>query len=857
MSLLQNEDFTIYRLRTSYLSSIKDGVGERLITVNPAVLNTSGFRAAGWTPNPADTRRTYSPPIPTAIASEYFQAPPRSAGLPQNGLGEEDDEGGLVTGARGSEDTVGPGLNATRRRRRREQMEEEDSSDLSDESDDDGDGGFRAAQQIRFAKMPVRTRSGSSPIRSSNTRDGPSVLVTSPSRPPGSNRLRRGSLGAVEAVKERARRDTTTSSEMSSENDLDPSVFKRKQIQPANPAKASRTLAEGLQGNDLERRETKDSTDLEGEEDSGEDSDGTALSSEFEEAADSVSLMDSVANPLISSPLSIMDMASTEADGKRIPKSKAAPQILQALPPPRPISTIMPVSLLSQAIKAKRSNAASPFEGFATLSGKGDPNPLSLRIFSAQNPSKPFEVLIRRTTEDKDSGMQRTITVADAIGLSLWRYCEEGVQPPIAPERMNVNWWTLRMVEDGEVEEDFPALERTKPIVSFASNNTRGGRNRSANKPFDEFALVEATSSQFAENERLTPNFKHEAPAATTPSSPEEENTPSTVHPPSIPFPLAPRQPRRNPILGPEFSTAYSSHLPPADQPTAPTSTSTPRTGVSKILRIHLHSADPFASQVIAVDVTTDTYMAEVLTNVCQKRNLAAAAHVFKLSNTNIIVPLDRTVESLRSRADLDLLPRRFATDGVTSASPASSSPNAPILADDPDPARPHRPSATTKLKKGGSAAAHPLAATTPTDPLGLLIPRAAGTSKRWVVWRKQPMSFMPTHERVLAIDGELLLLLPSDTSAAAAANTQPENRHHPLAGLGAQREQKTTTIHFGNVVGAKMAKGRKGSAFKVVVFREGGTKRYDFEAVGGREEARRIVEEVRRGIEMYKGAAG
>ncbi|KAI9841032.1 MAG: hypothetical protein M1837_001062 [Sclerophora amabilis] len=138
MSLLQNPEFAIYQLRTSYLSSIQDGVGDRLIAVNPAVFNTPGFRAAGWRPNPADIRRTYSPPIPTAVASEYFHAPPRSAGIPPSGFVDDDEEGGMATGVGGSGDTLGPGLTA-KRRRRREQMEEEDSSDLSDESDEDGE----------------------------------------------------------------------------------------------------------------------------------------------------------------------------------------------------------------------------------------------------------------------------------------------------------------------------------------------------------------------------------------------------------------------------------------------------------------------------------------------------------------------------------------------------------------------------------------------------------------------------------------------------------------------------------------------------------------------------------------------
>ncbi|OBT50644.1 hypothetical protein VE04_08984 [Pseudogymnoascus sp. 24MN13] len=230
MSVIQVEDLVSYQLRSNYLNTVKDGVGERLITLNDAFLNTPGFKAAGWRQNPSHVKRTHSPPIPTAITSEYFKAP--RFGLRPGSSHDEFEEGGMVTGE-GAGDTMGPGI-ATKRRRRREQMEEEDSSDLSDDSDEEEQ---RAAQQIKFAKMPVRLRSGSSPIRNSNSKSSPNL--TSPPRQPGA---RRGSQSAVEAVKERARRDTVTSSEMSSENEFDNSGFKRQQAQGKVPAKAGRRV---------------------------------------------------------------------------------------------------------------------------------------------------------------------------------------------------------------------------------------------------------------------------------------------------------------------------------------------------------------------------------------------------------------------------------------------------------------------------------------------------------------------------------------------------------------------------------------------------------------------------------------
>jgi hypothetical protein len=106
-----------------------------LINVDAGLLNDPSFRAAGWTVNVADHKRCYSPPIPTAVTAEYFSAPIRSAGFVTTSFGDDEEDGGMVTG-RGSSETVGPGR-VTKRRRRREQQEEDDSSDLSDESEED------------------------------------------------------------------------------------------------------------------------------------------------------------------------------------------------------------------------------------------------------------------------------------------------------------------------------------------------------------------------------------------------------------------------------------------------------------------------------------------------------------------------------------------------------------------------------------------------------------------------------------------------------------------------------------------------------------------------------------------------
>lgn len=131
---------------------MKDGVGERLISINPSALNVPAFKNAGWG-SPSEIRRTYSPPIPVGAGTEYFTnnhprsirdspIPPPVTGI---ALGNPDAEDGLVTGGLASHfsnesvEMKAPKTESTKgsRRAREIHREEDDSSDLSDDSDDD------------------------------------------------------------------------------------------------------------------------------------------------------------------------------------------------------------------------------------------------------------------------------------------------------------------------------------------------------------------------------------------------------------------------------------------------------------------------------------------------------------------------------------------------------------------------------------------------------------------------------------------------------------------------------------------------------------------------------------------------
>ena len=612
--------------------------------------------------------------------------------------------------------------------------------------------------------MPVRNRSGSSPIRSSFAKDGLEVLITSPSRRTNEGRLRSGSLTGVEAVKQRARRDTTTSSDMSSENELDPSVFgaRRKQTNPVKAAKAGSFLTE--KHNEDERQQMHNLTTTINEHSEAE-SDRSDLSSEFAETADSESLLDDIAASSLTDmppPLTV----NKESPGKQ---KNASSVLLQPLPAARPISTIQPISLLGQALRAGKSKPTNPVEGFARLSGKGALDPLNIRIYApfSESPNKPFEMPLLKNVQGADSGEVPQVTVADAIGLSLWRYREEGLKPPVDDSRLNVNLWVLRLVEDGEVEYDFPPLNRTQPIAAFTSNNKRGPRGRSREKPYDEFALVEATQAQIQENKKLTPKFD-KLVEATRIEAPEAGSQ---------------RQSQTERKEAPLAATAPRKPAPaPADKPALPAIHSTPRMGPPKMLKIHYTSLEAF-SQISTIEVTTDTYLAEVLDTVCKRWKLDKSYHILKVSGTNTIAPVDRIVESLGARTDLDLVRRRFAYDGVIglAGSPGSSSPNAPLILAEETPAKGQR--------KGKIM--HPLAQNTE-------LLNSTAKYKKYNVIRKQPMSFTPSHQRVLLMDEDYMHILPGETGKTLFDSSV-----------------KTSRVPFSMIVGCKVSR-RHPKTFRV-----------------------------------------
>ncbi|KAM0716228.1 hypothetical protein Q7P37_007673 [Cladosporium fusiforme] len=838
MSLLMNEDFTLYNLRLGYLNNNHDGVGERLINLNTGVLNEPAFRAAGWTPDNAAVKRCYSPPIPTTGAAEYFTRPSRShgGGVPLADHGEE--HGGMISGHRGSEDTISTNVfseKERRRRRQREKMEEDDSSDLSDDSEEED----TAAQSVKFAKMPIRgaRRSNPSPPKNIGMReDGTDPNMAGPSLQPPTDNMPKNEL--PRQPHGRPRRDTTTSSEMSSDNDMlnTNTTFKRKL--PSRPQKTV-MLADKIAEEEAEDSELDDEEDEEEDVEVAEASD-LGDESEDEVAPASSALMGVGAGTTSSPPHKDISIppAITPTSSSSPKKSREQLPKLPRLPSGRPMSMIPTSSLLTKALKgnAGASSGEKAFQRYAEWSGKGEASPLWIKIYYSfsDKSSKPLEVPIKRT-KSADSGPP---AVSDLIGLALFRYDEEKLEPALKSNDRRLTTWELRMVDDGEVEMDFPALDQAKLVTDFTSNNNRPPQRRMRDKPWDEFGLVRAEGADDGEDEdiEVAPTESHTSNAERMVANEALTTVRSTV--PEHTAPPAPPSlvPNRNPITGPSFALANavarkdSSNL--LDMPQAPAATSTPRTGAAKTVEIHFTDPQSFQTTLLPVPTTSDTYIAEIFDIACARLRLDKALYVLKVRGTQTVAPSDRTIEALGSNLHLDLVRRRFGAVGDfglgLSGSPSSNSPNAPLEL------VPNTPPTTKDGKrKKGFGVLHPVTtqqSTLHTTSSLMNLANSAMPGRRYHVQRKLPLSFSGSHPRTLVITPEFLQILPSTTEEPGAATG------------------KVTNIHMSSIVGVKVSRKHQ-KMVRVLVYREKETKRYDFECTS-HQEAENIVRDVRVGTE-------
>ncbi|RKP14116.1 stress-activated map kinase interacting protein 1-domain-containing protein, partial [Piptocephalis cylindrospora] len=159
-------------------------------------------------------------------------------------------------------------------------------------------------------------------------------------------------------------------------------------------------------------------------------------------------------------------------------ESLPAPPISPLLSAPR-VQRKRNVYILTAAINKRKSVLSNPLAAeFGIVSGKGDPNALELRMFfpHSEEPDLPMSVLVKGDA-----------IVEDIIGFAMYMYVDEKRQPLLDLESYGVVCWNLRIVEDdGEVDDDFPALERSRQIRTFGSLEFAIERASPAQKKMNE-----------------------------------------------------------------------------------------------------------------------------------------------------------------------------------------------------------------------------------------------------------------------------------------------------------------------------------------------------------------------------------
>ncbi|GAA5865114.1 hypothetical protein JCM3774_002135 [Rhodotorula dairenensis] len=363
-------------------------------------------------------------------------------------------------------------------------------------------------------------------------------------------------------------------------------------------------------------------------------------------------------------------------------------------------------------------------------------------------------------------GVKKDVTVEEVIGVGLWAYWEdEQLEPKLevdeqeAREGRETVKWNLRIVEDdGQVDEDFPALDRLRQLSAFS---------------FTEFAIVKATPQQIEDNS---------AKQATITRRPSRilVNAPAAIH---------------SAVAGGMTRAAPAPHAEEAAGPGG----SALAIPVDLVIRASLLDTVPH----VELHVSSDMYIVDVIDLVLQHLSLESeTAHDFvlvvRLADGDMVVPPDRTVESLGEQHTLELVPRsEVGPTGLRRFRPRD---------EQPDPAALQRRQLDTSQSSRRQIA------------------DLAGLYERFSVLRKVPLSLGGRHARVIAIDGDYLHFMPPDGMSG-----------------------RTTSFHVSKIRSCSVSR-RSAASFKIVV----NTKRYDFET-DSPERAREIVARIRQAVEAWR----
>jgi hypothetical protein len=344
-------------------------------------------------------------------------------------------------------------------------------------------------------------------------------------------------------------------------------------------------------------------------------------------------------------------------------------------------------SALTAMINKRLSAMNNPLAAeYGSVAGTNDNNAIRLKIWlpHSDNADVPMEICVRGDA-----------SVEEVVGYTLYQYIDQKRQPPL-DGLLSVIYWNMRIVEeDGEIDEDLPALERGRQIQKFS---------------FAEFALCKATASQIEANERARRIHKSSKTELRPPRSNSSAMIRHTVDP-SLGIPTAYKK------LGQSTLTnkASTQSLQQSTTPMEP----------MREIRVHIHNTlSGYCTGTMTMPLST--LFSEILIQICRKWKVEQGEYVLKFQDTKKDVPLDQTLEQYPDLKELVLMKKNSRASGEFAFS---------------------------------TPVDHRISKAQPKFNITNGLPHAY---QRFTVTRRMPM-LVGRHERILAIDGEYIHVMPSE----------------------------------------------------------------------------------------------
>ncbi|KAI8354491.1 stress-activated map kinase interacting protein 1-domain-containing protein [Mortierella sp. GBAus27b] len=421
-----------------------------------------------------------------------------------------------------------------------------------------------------------------------------------------------------------------------------------------------------------------------------------------------------------------------------------------------------PVSLLTSQLNQLKTQDENPFaEEFLKIAGTGEPNPVQLKIYlpTSDKPKDPMLVVVKREA-----------TVEDVIGYILYQYCKEGRTPLLGDEQSTVVVWNLRIVEDdGEIDDDLPAVERTLKIGRFATSQRFA---------MNQFALCEATPAQVQINENLW------AKSGRPPMRPKKQksvSSPTSPGPPDGGLPGEKKPPMSDRVMietgvvnDIALSAAITAAAAAAASPGIGASTAQPRSdllgaGMQHYVRVRLHTNHE-VKHWTTVEILPKMLVSGVIEYICHKRKMDPSEWMLVIDETQTVLPLDEAAEDIPGTKELSLIHK--SSEMFTSSRRGRGMREIP-----------------------GSSVSYIT---------------SSEVFREYTLNRKRRGGYVGHHEQVLAIDGDFIRIMPSKSLLFDSGKT---------------------ASYFKNAIYDCRQNKKAPSYFKLMVTRERERKVYEFEA--------------------------